>query len=134
MLGFLSIAAFYWVASRRLRPLDTARYFWSLFPSFLIVSMGLAAHNTIAVAEGWLGKKSPFMRTPKFNIRHKGESWQGNVYIRQKLNWLSLLEGFLCLYFLLGIGLGLYLQDYGLLLFHSMLAAGFGTVFYYSVR
>lgn len=134
MLGFLSIAAFYWMASRRLRPHNTAAYFWSLFPPFLIVSMGLAAHNTIAVTEGWLGKKSAFMRTPKFNIRNKGESWQGNVYIRQKLSWLSLIEGFLCLYFLFGIGAGLYLQDYGLLLFHSMLAVGFGTIFYYSVR
>jgi cellulose synthase/poly-beta-1,6-N-acetylglucosamine synthase-like glycosyltransferase len=134
MLGFLSIALFYWSASRRLRPNDTGRYFWSLFPPFLVVSMGLAAHNTIAVAEGWLGKKSPFMRTPKFNIREKSESWKGNIYIRQKMSWLSLLEGFMCLYFLFGIGAGLYLQDYGLILFHSLLAAGFGTIFYYSVR
>jgi cellulose synthase/poly-beta-1,6-N-acetylglucosamine synthase-like glycosyltransferase len=134
LLGFFSIALFYWTSSRRLQPQHTSRYFWSLFPPFLVMSMGLAAHNTIAVTEGWLGKKSAFMRTPKFNIRQKGERWQDNVYIRQKLSWLSLLEGLLCLYFLFGIGAGIYLQDYGLIIFHTMLAAGFGAVFYYSVR
>lgn len=134
LLGFFSIALFYWTASKRLQPQHTAAYFWRLFPPFLVLSIGLAAHNSIAVAEGWLGKKSAFMRTPKFNIRHKGERWQENIYIRQKLSWLNLLEALLCLYFLFGIGLGLYLQDYGMLLFHSMLATGFGAVFYYSIN
>lgn len=134
LIGFLSIAIFYWTATRRLHPLHTGRYFWSLFPSFLVVSMGLAAHNTIAVMEGWLGRKSPFIRTPKYNIRQSSDSWVGNVYIRQSISWGILLEGLLCLYFLFGIGAGLYLQDYGLLLFHAMLASGFGLVFYYSVR
>ncbi|WP_017730543.1 cellulose synthase family protein [Nafulsella turpanensis] len=134
LLGFLSIALFYWMASRRLQPEHTGRYFWSLFPPFLIISMGLAAHNTMAVAEGWLGKKSSFIRTPKFNIRKKGDSWADNIYIRPQFSWLSLLEGLLCLYFIFGVGAGIYLQDYALLLFHSMLATGFGLVFYYSLR
>ena len=134
LLGFLSIAIFYWMAARRLQPQRTGHYFWSLFPPFLLVSMGLAAHNTMAVAEGWLGKKSSFIRTPKFNIRQSGDNWAGNVYVRPQFSWLSLLEGLLCGYFLFGVGAGIYLQDYGLILFHSMLAAGFGLVFYYSVK
>ena len=134
LIGFLSIAFFYWTATKRLHPKHTGRYFWSLFPSFIVVSMGLAAHNTIAVTEGWLGKKSAFIRTPKYNIRQNNDSWAGNVYIRQSINWGTILEGLLCFYFLFGVGAGLYLQDYGLLLFHAMLASGFGLVFYYSVR
>ncbi len=134
LIGFLSIAFFYWTATKRLQPQHTSSYFWSLFPPFLVVSMGLAAHNTVAVMEGWLGKKSAFIRTPKFNIRQNSDPWTGNIYIRQHLSWLTLLEGLLSLYFLFGIGTGIYLQDYGLVIFHAMLAAGFGLVFYYSVR
>lgn len=134
LIGFLSIAIFYWTATKRLHPQQTVHYFWSLFPSFLVVSMGLAAHNTIAVLEGWLGKKSAFIRTPKYNIRQNSDTWAGNLYIKRTMNWGTILEGLLCLYFLFGIGAGLYLQDYGLLLFHAMLASGFGLVFYYSVR
>src|SRR5690606_31639306 len=32
---------------------------------FLMVSMGLALNNTVAVLEGYLGIKSSFVRTPK---------------------------------------------------------------------
>lgn len=134
LAGFLSIAFFYWIATKRLQPQHTTRHFWSLFPSFLMVSMGLSAHNTIAVMEGWSGKKSAFIRTPKFNIRQGSDPWADNVYIRKNISWSTLLEGMLCLYFLFGIGAGVYLQDYGLLLFHLMLASGFGLVFYYSVK
>ncbi len=37
------------------------------FPIVLVTSMGLCLHNSIAVFEGFLGKKSDFIRTPKFN-------------------------------------------------------------------
>ncbi|WP_311136510.1 hypothetical protein [Hymenobacter cellulosilyticus] len=45
-----------------------------------------------------------------------------------------MLEGLLALYFLFGLGLGLYLRSYGLLPFHSLLTVGFGLIFYYSLR
>jgi len=37
-----------------------------LYPFFLTFSMGISIYNTIGVLEGYLGKKSPFIRTPKF--------------------------------------------------------------------
>ncbi|WP_224999613.1 cellulose synthase family protein [Cesiribacter sp. SM1] len=131
--GFLAIGVFYWVASYRLHPKGSVLYFWSLFPPFLIVSLGLSAHNTMAVAEGWLGKKSPFLRTPKFNITGKEGAWKGNVYLSRNFSWMTLLETILAVYFVFGIGAGLYLQDYSLLLFHSMLAIGFILVIYYTL-
>ncbi|AHM62136.1 family 2 glycosyl transferase [Flammeovirgaceae bacterium 311] len=132
--GFLAIGFFYWVASRRLHPKKGALYFWSLFPPFLVVSLGLSAHNTLAVAEGWLGKKSPFLRTPKFNITGKTGGWKGNVYLHRQFSWMSMLETILALYFVFGIGAGLYLHDYSLLLFHAMLAIGFVLVVYYTLK
>ena len=133
LAGFMSIAIFYWVATQQTNK-NPARKFFSLFPRFLIVSMGLSLHNGLAVLEGLLGIKSPFVRTPKFNILRKGDSWKSNVYIQTRLNAVTLLEGILCLYFVFGIIMGIYLGNTILLVFHSMLAIGFGYVFYYSVK
>lgn len=99
-----------------------------------MVSMGLSLHNGIAVLEGLLGYKTPFIRTPKFNVALKGDSWKGNDYVKIKLNAVTIFEGLLCLYFLFGIATGIYLNDFGLLFFHVMLMLGFGGVFYYSVK
>lgn len=134
LLGFFSIAFFYWVAAKRIRPQRTASYFFSTFPVFLTVSMGLSLHNALAVLEGLLGFKSPFVRTPKFNIKSKNDTWEGNVYIKPTISWLTIMEGGLALYFIFGIVAGAYLGDLGLIVFHVMLSAGFASVFFHSVR
>ena len=133
LLGFMSITLFYWVATKRFYSDKPASTFFSLYPRFLIVSMGLSLHNGLAVLEGFIGRTTPFVRTPKFNIA-KGESWKRNSYITTRINWLTILEGLLCLYFVFGMVTGIQLQDNGLLFFHAMLAMGFGSVFYYSIK
>lgn len=133
LCGFLSISLFYWVATKQFYR-NPLKIFFQRFPGFLIVSMGLSLHNGLAVTEGLLGMKTPFMRTPKFNILGKGDSWVNNSYFKPSLNALTILEGLLCLYFLFGIGVGIWLDDHILMVFHIMLALGFGTVFYYSVK
>ena len=133
LFGFFSISLFYWVATKQFYP-KPLRVFLQRFPGFLIVSMGLSLHNGLAVIEGLLRIKTPFIRTPKFNIHNKLDTWRTNVYIKPTINLLTVLEGVLCLYFLFGIALGIHLHDTVLILFHSMLALGFGSVFYYSVK
>jgi cellulose synthase/poly-beta-1,6-N-acetylglucosamine synthase-like glycosyltransferase len=134
LIGFLSIGAFYYVSLKRLEKTHAKRKFLKRFPLFLSFSMGLSLHNSIAVTEGFFGKKSPFIRTPKFNILKKKDSWEGNQYIKPKMTWGILMEGMLCLYFIFGIASAWFLQDFGLILFHIMLAFGFGVVFYHSVK
>ena len=133
LFGFFSIALFYWSATKRFYQQPIKKFF-SLFPGFLIVSMGLSLHNGLAVLEGLLGFKSPFVRTPKFNITQKGETWKSNDYIKPSISILILLEGLMCLYFIFGIVCGIYLHDWSLMIFHAMLALGFGAVFYYSIK
>ena len=133
LIGFFSISLFYWVATKQFYN-NPLKIFFSRFPSFLIVSMGLSLHNGLAVVEGLLGIKTPFIRTPKFNIHRKGDSWRNNVYFKPTLSMLTILEGILCLYFLFGIAAGIYLHDNVLIIFHIMLALGFGSVVYYSVK
>ncbi len=134
IVGFLSITLFYWVANKRFYKLNPTKAFLSLYPKFLMVSMGLSLHNGLAVLEGLTGHKTPFIRTPKFNVTRKGDSWKGNDYIKLKLSALTIMEGILCLYFVFGIVAGFYLKDVGLVFFHAMLALGFGGVFIYSVK
>ncbi len=108
--------------------------FLALYPLFLALSLGMALHNSRAVIEGWLGKKSEFVRTPKFNIKKAGDAIKQGSYIKTKMNWITVFEGILCLYFILAIIDGLVFQNFGFMLFHAMLAFGYGTIFFYSIK
>jgi hypothetical protein len=134
LLGFLSIAFFYWIATKRFYKEAPVKTFAYLFPQFLIVSMGLSLHNGLAVMEGLLGKKSPFIRTPKFNVINNSDKWSGNTYIKPSLTLLTILEGKLCLYFVFGIVTGILMKEPGMLIFHVLLTLGFGSVFYFSIK
>jgi cellulose synthase/poly-beta-1,6-N-acetylglucosamine synthase-like glycosyltransferase len=133
LIGFFSIAFFYWVATKNTVDTGKRKYYFSTFPAFLTVSMGLSFHNAFAVIEGLLGFKSDFIRTPKFNITSKNDSWEGNVYIKPKLSIMSIFELLLGCYFLFGIVSGIHLHDWGLMIFHVMLTLGFFSVFYHTV-
>ncbi len=134
LLGFFSIAFFYWIAAKQSKMKNAGRHFLRVFPIFITVSMGLSLHNAFAVLEGLLGFKSDFIRTPKFNITKKSDTWKENTYIKPRINLLTLLEGLLSLYFIGGVVAGIYLHDWGLIIFHVMLALGFASVFYLSVK
>lgn len=108
-----------------------------MFFTFFSIAMGFSLHNSIAVIEGHVGKRSEFVRTPKFNIAAMGASWKTNKYLRKKLSPNVVIEGLLMLYF----GFGLYSAfvvgdqggDFGLFPFHLMLVVGFGFVFFRSI-
>jgi cellulose synthase/poly-beta-1,6-N-acetylglucosamine synthase-like glycosyltransferase len=133
LVGFLSISYFYWIATKYTNS-EPGIKFIKYYPLFLIFSMGLALHNGIAVIEGLLGKKTPFVRTPKFNIIGADGQWKQNIYVHHRFTWMTALEGFLSLYFVFGIVLGIMVADYGLMLFHLMLALGYAGIFYYTLK
>jgi cellulose synthase/poly-beta-1,6-N-acetylglucosamine synthase-like glycosyltransferase len=104
-----------------------------MFFTFFSVAMGFSLHNSVAVLEGHMGKRSEFVRTPKFNIKNLTDSWKGNKYIRKNLSANTLLEAVLMLYFLFGMYSAVPLNDFGLFPFHFMLFLGFGFVFFKSL-
>jgi hypothetical protein len=67
VISTLSLIAFYWVSfhHKEDRKFTKAIRFAGTFPLFLAVSMGMSLHNALAVIEGYSGKKTPFIRTPK---------------------------------------------------------------------
>ncbi len=133
VIGFLAMGFFYWVSAKATHPNYTFRYFITNFPMFLAFSMGMALHNSIAVVEGYLGIKTPFIRTPKFNVKSKKDRWQGNQYLKKVLTPVTFFEGVLAAYFAYGIFSGFRLEDYGLMLFHLMMALGFAYIFILSI-
>ncbi len=108
-----------------------------MFFTFFSIAMGFSLHNSIAVLEGHFGKKSEFVRTPKFNISSLTDSWKGNKYLRKKISLNVIFEGLLALYFAFGMYSAFIVGDKGgdfaLFPFHLMLFLGFGYVFFKSL-
>ena len=143
LMGYVFLIIFYWNGFKEKR-----EGFWKTVKDFapqmfmlLSVFLGLSLHNAVAVFEGLTGRKTPFVRTPKFNITDSATSssnkkggWKGNRYFKKKINPLTAVEGVLSLYFLIGLGLAFYFNDFALLPFHLLLSLGFLLVCYYTVR
>ncbi len=108
-----------------------------MFLTFFSIAMGFSLHNSIAVIEGHFGKRSDFIRTPKFNINSVTDSWKDNKYLRKKLSLNVIVEGLLVLYFAFGMYSAFIVGDqggdFGLFPFHLMLFVGFGYVFIKSI-
>jgi cellulose synthase/poly-beta-1,6-N-acetylglucosamine synthase-like glycosyltransferase len=104
------------------------------FPMFLALTMGIGLYNAIGVVEGYLGKKSPFIRTPKFNVNTKSDSLKANKYVTSSFNPMAILEFLLVLYAGYGIYVALQFQNHYMLVFLVMIAVGFGYTSFYTVK
>jgi len=102
--------------------------FVGMFIGFFSVAMGMSVHNSWAILEGHYGKKTAFIRTPKFNISKVKNQINTNIYVNNKIEFTVILELILCVYFGFAIFSAFYTQDFGLILFHLMLFFGFGFV------
>jgi len=134
IVSTLFLMYYYWLSYRdkTKNTLGSMFRFFGRFVQFLIVSMGLSLSNTIAVIEGYLGIKSSFVRTPKFNVATKSE-FKGNKYDKKSISLLTIGEGVLMVLFgFTAINRALY-QDLGMVPFHLMLAIGYGLVFFYTI-
>jgi cellulose synthase/poly-beta-1,6-N-acetylglucosamine synthase-like glycosyltransferase len=139
LFGLLVLIIFYGVSFYYRQPSPSSRWrtlrtFGPRFFMFLSMIMGLSLHNAIAVLEGYAGRKTPFIRTPKFNITSGQDRWRHLKYVPVSLSLLTALEGLLALYFLFGLLLAFWFRDFTLLPFHLLLCLGFGAVFYLSIR
>lgn len=139
MLGWLSIISIYYIGNVK-AIFNTGSYgkrilkFIVLFPLFLGLSMGLSLHNSIAVIQGFIGKKSPFIRTPKFNLKTVKDTIKSNNYLAKKIPASTLIEGLLALIFAASTAYGIISGQRTFILFHFLLMIGFGSICFYSVK
>ena len=104
------------------------------FIPFLSLSMGLSLHNSVAVIQGFRGKKTPFIRTPKFNLKNRADKWNHVKYKSRKVKPGVYAELLMALYFGLGCFLSFYFKDFSVLPFFLMQFFGFGAVGIFSFR
>jgi cellulose synthase/poly-beta-1,6-N-acetylglucosamine synthase-like glycosyltransferase len=129
----------YWVLYRYMKGGGLMNFleYIKIFFTFYTIAMGFSYHNSLAVLEGHRGKRSDFIRTPKFNIKTFKDSWEKNKYITKKVSKNVIVEGALALYFLFGMYSAFIVGkegDFGLFPFHLMLFIGFGFVFVNSFK
>ncbi|MEM7656328.1 MAG: hypothetical protein AAF399_09390, partial [Bacteroidota bacterium] len=105
-----------------------------MYIPFLSFSMGLSLHNTIAVIQGYSGKKTPFIRTPKFNVDKENRSWKHVKYTSKKVKPGVIGEWLMVAYFGWGIWMALDFQDYSILPFFLMQGLGFAAIAFFSLR
>ena len=105
-----------------------------LFPVFLALSMGLSFHNSIAVIQGLRGKKSPFVRTPKFDIKGLTDSFAKDKYHYKDINKVTIFEGLLAIYFMMAIIGAIVVGNTSFIIFHTLLAFGYSTIFFFSIK
>lgn len=108
-----------------------------MFFAFFSIAMGFSLHNSLAVIQGHMGRRSEFVRTPKFNLAAVGGNWKTNKYIKKNISRNVILEGILMCYFAFGMYSAFIVGDqggdFGLFPFHLMLFMGFGFVFFRSI-
>lgn len=140
LTGLLTIAAVYYVGNMRTTwqgesTLRAIVKFILIFPIFLSLSMGLSLHNSVAVIQGYLGRKTAFVRTPKFNIKSLADSLSGrNRYLAARLPLTTVMEGILAFYFLAAMVAAIYYDDTTFIVFHLLLTFGYGSICYYSIK
>ncbi|MEM1326586.1 MAG: cellulose synthase family protein [Bacteroidota bacterium] len=139
LAGLLSVAAVYYVANVQADIgnqsfLKRLFKFIFIFPVFLSLSMGLSLHNTVAVIQGYLGKKTAFVRTPKFNIQSLSDNFKKTNYRNYRISWTTIFEGILAIYFTAAVIYGFQTEQTDFILFHLLLAVGYGTIFLYTLK
>jgi cellulose synthase/poly-beta-1,6-N-acetylglucosamine synthase-like glycosyltransferase len=132
VLASISTFMFYMYAQRAIH-LDWRRRLM-LFPVFMAGSMGFAVNNTKAVFEALSGKKSAFLRTPKYKIVGAEGDWKKKKYVQKKIGGAVFMELFFTLYFIVGISISLFYLEIAAIPFQLLFLAGFGTVGALSLR
>ncbi len=132
VFAFIASFLFYLFSQKDVYPDWQRRLF--LFPVFMAGSMGLAVNNSRAVLEGLIRRRSDFVRTPKYSIRKKEDSWVGKKYVPIRISPTVILEAALALYCLFGVVSSLYFLEIAAVPFQLLFFLGFSLVALLSVK
>lgn len=77
-----------------------------LWVGFLVVTMGLSLHNSVAVLSGLLGRPGEFVRTPKRDLSSRSAWRRNDVYLPRGLDRVAALEAAVWLYLAAGLAWG----------------------------
>ena len=106
-----SVSGFYMVAQRELYPKE----WWKrlrFMPFLMATGIGLSVTNSVAVIEALLGKRSEFVRTPKYRVELREEGWEHKKYVRRSGGWKAYLEVGLAVYFVFATAYSFRVENY----------------------
>lgn len=132
VLAFIGSFLFYLLSQRSVYP-DWRRRLL-LFPLFMAGSMGFAVNNSRAVFEGLFRRKSEFIRTPKYRIEQKEDTWLRKRYAPSTISWVVGVEALLAVYCFFGVISSLYYLEIAAIPFQLLYFAGFTFVSTLSIR
>ena len=139
-LGFFLINTFllgfmYFIATRSETKNGVSEFFRFLlfFPVFLTAMLGLTTYNAKAVFEGLIGIKSPFIRTPKYDLKNQNQSIEKKKYFKVKFSPWLLLDLGIIVYAIYGVILAVKMSQFGITVFLIMVTLGFLYTFSLSV-
>ncbi len=105
-----SVSTFYMVAQRELYPrawMSRLKY----VPFVMATGIGLSLKNSKVVIEALLGKKSEFVRTPKYRVEGREGNWESKKYLG-RAGWISAVELGLAAYFLFNVAYSFTIENY----------------------
>ena len=132
VLAFISSFMFYLFSQKAAYP-DWRRRLL-LFPLFMAGSMGFAVNNSKAVFEGLFKKRSEFIRTPKYHIEEKSDSWMEKKYVPVRLDWVIIVEVLLAVYCFFGVISSFYYLELAAVPFQLLYFLGFSFVSILSIK
>lgn len=130
--NFIVLAVTYKVATADYFKNKSIFQFAKMFQIYLSITASMSFHNSKAVLQGYFGKKSAFIRTPKFNAESNGvialQRFSSN-----KISSALVMYLLLFLLFTTAVIYGISMQNFGFLLFHLTLSLGLGLLFYFEL-
>lgn len=107
--------------------------FAKMFQIYLSLTASMSFHNSRAVLQGYFGKKSAFIRTPKFNAETNG-ILALQRFSSSKISGSLIICIFLFLLFTAAVVYGISMQNFGFLLFHITLSLGLGLLLFFEAN
>jgi len=126
-----SVSSFYLAAERAFYPKTWKRTFWFL-PFVMALGVGIAVRNAFAVIEAIIGKKSEFVRTPKYKVEAGAQDrdaqdrndWTKKSY-RKSAGVMPWIEIGLGLYFAAAVAYSIQMENYATVPFFILFVWGY---------
>ncbi len=119
----LPISLYYLISQREVRQPWGRKMLY--LPLLMAMWIGLCINNGKAALEALLGYKSLFMRTPKFRIENKSDTWKGKKYRSCSRNAVTGIELMFGVYFISAIIFAARSQVYTAIPFLALFCWGF---------
>ncbi len=132
VIASIASVLFYLNAQMAIRTDWRERIFF--IPFSLAGMMGMAVNNTRGVLGALFNHRTPFVRTPKYNIRTTGDNWSGSRYGFTRIRPDVIVEILLALYFVFALVTSIRLRELSLIPFQLMFLFGFSLTGFLSLR